>query len=323
MVASEVVRGPLDRLRRGWVRSESRVVPYVYIAPFFVLFAVFGVFTIGYTAWVSLHDWHIFGDRSFVGLENYRRLLTDPRFTRAVANTFSILVLSTLPQLVMALGLAEVLNDRRLRAAHAFRSALLVPNITSIVAVVIVFESVFGRTYGLLNGLLQTVGLDAVNWHASRLGSHVAIATMVNWRWTGYNTLIFLAALQGVPRELHEAALVDGANRFQRFARISLPLLRPAVLFALILSVIGGLQLFTEPLMFGSGVSSSGGSDNQYLTVTLYLYTQAFRQFRFGYASAIAWALFLLIALTALVALLVVHRTSGERPRRTRSEVAS
>jgi cellobiose transport system permease protein len=276
---------------------------------------------LAYTFWVSLHDWSLLGgmDR-FVGLDNYLRLLDDPRFWKATVNTFSILLLSTVPQMIMALLLAEVLNDRRLRGAHFFRSGLLVPNITSVVAIAIVFQSLFARQYGLINSLLQLIGLEPINWHAGRLSSHLAIASMVNWQFTGFNTLIFLAAMQAIPLTYYEAALVDGANRLQRFTRISLPLLRPAILFASVLSVIGQLQLFAQPLLFGAGAgTTTGGSGNQYLTILLYLYARAFQQpFRFGYAAAIAWTLVLLSALAAAVvfginALLDRRETREER----------
>jgi cellobiose transport system permease protein len=284
--------------------QEGPWSPYLLISPFFILFAIFGVFTLGYTFWVSLHDWSLLGGvDGFVGIDNYLRLLDDPRFFKATVNTFSILLLSTVPQMLMALFLAEILNDRLLRGSHFFRSGLLVPNITSVVAIAIVFQSLFARQYGLINALLQLVGFEPINWHAGRLSSHLAIASMVNWQFTGFNTLIFLAAMQAIPISYYEAALVDGANRFQRFVRISLPLLRPAILFASVLSVIGQLQLFAQPLLFGAGAgTTTGGSDNQYLTILLYLYAQAFQQpFRFGYAAAIAWTLVLLSALAAAV----------------------
>ncbi|WP_211262645.1 carbohydrate ABC transporter permease [Nitriliruptor alkaliphilus] len=300
-MTSLVDHGSQQRLRAAWWRREERVAPYLYVAPFLVIFLVFGVFTIGYTLWVSLHDWHVFGGREFVGLANYLRLAEDPRFWRAVQNTFSILLLSTLPQMVVGLIVAELLSDRFLRAPHLFRSSLLVPNITSVVAIAIVFQSLFGRHFGLVNMLLETVGFGGVDWYSSRFASHVAIASMVNWQWTGYNAIIFLAAMQGIPKDLYEAAMVDGAGRVQRFWRITVPQVRPALLFVTVVSVIGNLQLFAQPLLFGAGSGTTGGADNQYLTILLYLYNQAFRQFRFGYASAIAWTLVMLTALCSLV----------------------
>jgi cellobiose transport system permease protein len=261
-----------------------------------------------YTGWVSLHDWHILGDRAWVGLANYADLWSDPRFLRSLANTFSILVLSSVPQLFVALVLAAVLHHRIRQGTTFFRVGLLVPNVTSTVAVALVFESIFGLHHGLANALFDLVGLDAVNWQANRPASHVAIATMVMWRWTGYNTLIYLAGLQSIPRDVHEAARVDGASRVQEFLHVTVPMLRPVIIFTVILSTIGGLQIFAEPYLFAPGVSIDGGSNNQFLTTTLYLYGQGFRQFKLGYASAIAVVLFAIIVATSLVNLLLARR---------------
>jgi cellobiose transport system permease protein len=304
-VVSKIDDQPRRRRRRktgSGPAHEEPWAPYLFVSPFFILFSIFGVFTLVYTFWVSLHDWSLLGGMNeFTGIGNYTRLLDDPRFWKATGNTFSIMVLSTVPQMIMALILAEVLNDRLLKASHFFRSSLLVPNITSVVAIAIVFQSLFARQNGLINAVVQLIGFEPINWHAGRLSSHIAIASMVNWQFTGFNTLIFLAAMQAIPLSYYEAALIDGASRFQRFVRISLPLLRPAILFATVLSVIGQLQLFAQPLLFGAGAgSTSGGNDNQYLTILLYLYSQAFQQpFRFGYASAIAWTLVLVSAVAA------------------------
>jgi cellobiose transport system permease protein len=332
----ELDGGPRRKRRKAshGPAHEEAWAPYLFISPFFVLFSIFGVFTLLYTFWVSLHDWSLLGGmNAFVGFDNYLRLLDDPRFFKATVNTFSMLLLSTVPQMALALVLAEILNDRLLRGSHLFRSGLLVPNITSVVAIAIVFQSLFARQNGLINAVIQLLGFDPVNWHAGRLSSHVAIASMVNWQFTGFNTLIFLAALQAIPLSYYEAAQIDGANRIQRFMKISVPLLRPAILFAVVLSVIGQLQLFAQPLLFGAGAgSTSGGNDNQYLTILLYLYGQAFQQpFRFGYSAAIAWTLVLMSAVAAALvfgvnALLDRRENRAERrhskARERRQEVA-
>lgn len=297
--------------RRRWERLDRRVSPYLYIAPFFLLFAVFGLFPLGYTAFVSLHDWDIIGDRSFTGLDNYVRLVGDGRFWIAVRNTISIWVLSTVPQLLAALGLAHVLNDVRVRGRRLTRLALLVPNVTSVVAVAIVFESIFGLHYGAVNAALDALGREPINWQAGVWTSHVAIATMVMWRWTGYNTIIYLAGLQAIPAELYEAARCDGATRWQQFRHITVPMLRPVITFTLIVSTIGGLQIFAEPLLFGPPSNYSGGAARQFSTLTLFLYEQGFRRFDFGYASAIAWVLFLLISGFVIVNALLSRRLRG------------
>ena len=296
-------------LKRLVSRADRKLSPYVYIAPFFVIFTIFGVFPILYTAFVSLHRWDIIGTHEWIGLDNYRLLLTDPRFWISLRNTFSIWVLSTVPQLLIALGLAHVLHQRMLKGRALFRMALLVPNVTSIVAVAIIFESIFGFHYGIANFVVESLGLERINWQAGTLTSHVAIATMVLWRWTGYNALIYLAGLQSIPPELHEAAAIDGASRFQQLRYITIPLLRPTIIFTVIVSTIGGLQIFAEPLLFAQGAANiTGGAARQFSTLTLFMYEQAFRSFKLGYAAAIAWFLFLLIVLCSLVNYVLTRR---------------
>lgn len=297
------------RLARLYARVEQRVSPYLYILPFFALFAVFGLFPLLYTGFVSLHDWDILGDRSWIGLRNYGDLFADPRYWTALRNTISIWVLSTVPQLLAALGLAHVLNDQRLRGRRILRIGLLVPNVTSVVAVAIIFESIFGLHYGLVNAGLETVGVERVNWQAGVWTSHFAIATMVMWRWTGYNAIIYLAGLQSIPRDLYEAAAVDGASRWHQFRYITIPLLRPIITFTLIISTIGGLQIFAEPLLFAQGAANySGGSARQFSTLTLFLYEMGFRRFKFGYASAIVVLLLVITAVFSLVNYLLSRR---------------
>ncbi len=298
--------------RRRWLAKADRTLsPYAYISPFFLLFFVFGMFPLVYTAWVSLHRWHIFGEREFIGITNYMNLVTDPKFITSLANTFSILVLSTVPQLLLALVLATVLHRNLLKGAHLFKVGLLMPFITSTVAVAVIFESIFGLNYGIVNAVVELIGLDRVNWQSDRFASHVAISTMIMWRWTGYNALIYLAGLQAIPKDVHEAAAIDGASRAQQLFLVTIPMLRPVILFTIILSTIGGLQIFAEPMLFQPGIGIEGGNANQFLTTTLYLYGQAFRQFKFGYASAIAMMLFVIIVLTSLVNYVLARRISS------------
>ncbi|TDE11141.1 carbohydrate ABC transporter permease [Jiangella asiatica] len=282
-------------------RLPGRTVPYLYIAPFFVVFGVFGLFPIVYTGWVSLHEWNPIGTHAWLGLRNYTDLMADPRFWNATVNTFSIWIISTVPQLAVALVLAAVLNGPMLRLRTGFRMAVLVPNITSVVAVGIIFTQLFGRDFGLVNWLFDTVGLDRVDWPAGRLSSHLAIASMVMWRWTGYNALIYLAAMQSIPRSLYEVAELDGAGRVRQFLHITVPQLRPTIIFTVIVSTIGGLQVFAEPLVFGGQAGTDGGQSRQFQTLTLFLYEQGFRDLDFGYASAIAWALFVMILVLSVV----------------------
>lgn len=289
-------------------RRGGRFTPYLFVSPFFIIFGIFGLFPLLFTGWVSLHDWHIFGTHSYIGFENYAALWDDPRFVKSLVNTVSILVISTLPQIALALALASLLHERFLRGRQVFRVGLLAPNITSVVAVGIIFESIFGFNTGILNTTLEWIGIDRINWQSNRLASHTAVATMVNWRWTGYNALLFLAGLQAVPRDLYEAATIDRASRWQQFRHITIPMLRPMIVFVAMVSVINGLQIFAEPLLFQAGSGVSGGNNGQFLTTTLYLYGQAFREYSFGYASAIAWTLFVVIVVASLLTAWMTRR---------------
>ena len=194
---------------------RERLAPYAYVAPFFLLFFIFGLFPLLFTFYVALFDWDPIGERRYVGLANFSELVDDPRFWGALRNTFSIWVLSTVPQLLLALVVAHVLNHVRLRAATLFRMSVLVPYITSVAATTIVFAQLFDRDYGMLNWFLGLLGFQHFDFTASVWGSHVMIAAMVTWRWTGYNTLLYLASLQSVPRELYEAAAVGRCQRLE------------------------------------------------------------------------------------------------------------
>ncbi len=217
-------------------------------------------------------------------------------------------MLATVPQLILALILAALL-DQPLRGRTAMRMGVLLPIVTSVAAVGIVFSQVFDRDAGLVNGLLGLVGTEPVDWRADKWSSWVAIATMINWRWTGYNALIYLAAMQSVPRELYEAATVDGAGAIRRFRTITVPMIRPAILFTVIISTIAGMQLFTEPLIFAQGgFAISGGSLRQFQTLAMFMFEKAFRDFDYGYGSAVAWLIFLLIMLLVVVNALIARR---------------
>jgi len=299
---------PRPRWRQSLARAEFRYSPYLFIAPFFLLFAVFGLYPLGRTLWVSFYDWSLLGDHSWVGLDNYAQLMVDTRFWNAVRNTLGMFLLATIPQLVLALLLAQALN-RRLRARTAFRMGVLIPNVTSVAAVGIIFTLIFARDFGLANWLLGLVGIDPINWQNGRLSSWAAISVMVDWRWTGYNALILLAAMQAIPKDLYEAAEIDGAGPWRQFFSLTIPLLRPTLLFVVIVSTIGGIQLFTEPLLFNAGAGAlAGGTQRQFQTVAMYLVEEAFPGQDFGYASAIAWVLLLLIAVVSAVNVWLISR---------------
>nr|WP_238580995.1 sugar ABC transporter permease [Streptomonospora alba] len=301
------------RARRSqmWTRLDIRTSPYLFITPFFLLFGVFGLFPLLYTVWVSLHDWSLIGgNEGFAGLDNYVRLVGDEKFWNALYNTLGIFAIAVVPQLLLALLLADTLN-RRIRMANVFRMTLILPYITSIAALAIVFSVVFGgEQFGLINQVLSALGLDPVAWQAERYWSWTAIATMIDWRWTGYNALIYLAAMQSVPKDVYEAADLDGASRLRQFVQITVPLLRPTIIFTVIISTIGQMQLFTEPTIFGNN-GYAGGSQGQFQTVMMLVFQETFDYQNFGYAAAVSWVLFLIVVVMGLINVWLTSRIKG------------
>ena len=291
---------PPGRPRRG-IRLPlgERLAPYGYIAPFFVLFAVFGLFPLLFTFVIALYNWNPIGAKTFIGLDNFTRLFADPRFWRATVNTLSIWLLSTVPQLLVALFLSHLLNHARLRFANFYRMSLLLPYITSVAATTVVFAALFDRDYGMFNYLIGLFGIAPVDFMNGRLTSHLLIALMVAWRWFGYTTLLYLASLQAISRDVSEAA------------NITVPSLRPVIIFTIVTSTIGGLQVFTEPLLLSPGGQFTCGATRQCQTLTLFLYEQAFGQFAFGYGAAIGVALFVMIVIIGLINFALSTRLKG------------
>lgn len=297
--------------RRWRSRLDVKAMPYALVSPYFILFAAFGLFPLAFTLYYSLYDYDLTGTTEWAGLGNYTALLGDDDFWRATLNTVAMFIIATVPQMLLALFLANALN-KRLRFRLAIRMSVLLPLVTSVVAVAVVFTQLFARDWGLVNYILGWFGVDHTNWRAERVPSWIAIATMVDWRWTGYNAIIFLAGMQTIPRDLYEAASIDGASRRRQFWQITLPMLRPTMIFVVLNSTIGGLTLFSEPMTFYNG-NPDGGSQGQFQTVAMFVYKEAFREFDYGYASAAAWLLFLLILIGAAINFLFVRRIGGDK----------
>lgn len=301
-------------------RFDVKASPYLYVSPFFLLFALVGLFPLIYTFVVSMFEWDLLkGQGEFVGLGNFTEVLGDAFFWNSIRNTVSIFLLSAIPQLAMALLIAALL-DRGLRAPTIWRMSVLLPYIVTPVAAALIFSSVFNEADGLVNNLLNLVGIPDQAWKHDTLLSHLAIASMVNWRWTGYNALILLAAMQAVPKDLYESAAIDGAGAARRFFSITIPSIRPTLIFVIITSTIGGLQIFTEPRLFDvSNAGGIGGSDRQFQTTVLYMWELAFFRRDFGEASAVAWLLFLLIVAFGLINFFISRRIANTgAPRRRR-----
>ena len=211
--------------------------------------------------------------------------------------------------MLMAISLAAILRNKRLKGKSFWRTIFLVPNITSIIAITIVFQQLFGRDYGIINGLIGLIpGAEHIDFIEGVIPSHVQIAAMITWRWVGYNTLIFLASMLAIPDELYESASCDGATKWQQFRYVTLPSLKNTITFVLIVGTIGGLQVFAEPQQLGA----DGGSSKQFLTLTLFLYNQAFLNNKYGYAAAIGIAITVIVLIISTINFFITRKISGE-----------
>lgn len=310
---------PDDDRRLTWrsrlYRFDARYMPYLMIAPFFLLFLVFGLFPLIFNGIVALRNWRLDDPTSdgWAGFGNFSRLFGDDDFWNALYNTFGIFLLSSVPQLLLALMIAAVLN-RKLRAQTWWRVGVLLPYITPIAASTLVFNVFFSRDFGMANYALGLFGGadNPVDWRADKLHSWIAIATMVNWKWIGYNALLYLAAMQSIPRDIYEASAIDGADAWRQLWRITVPMIQPVVVFTVVLSTIGGLQLFTEPMLFDlNGQAATGGPNGEWQTIAQLIYKVGWKDLNLGYAAAMSWALFLIILVVAGINTLLTNRLSG------------
>lgn len=278
------------------LRLSPKTAPYVLISPFLILFGIFGIFPLVFSLFLAFQSWEPtsgLGAMDFVGLENFAFALQDPWFWKSFKNTLWLGVASGLPQHLVAIPLAVFIHHNIRFLRDAVIGAYFLPYITSTVAISIMFSSLFSTDFGLVNAGLQSLfGMDNIDWLGRPETLKPAIAFIVFWRYVGFNVVLYLAALQTIPKDLYEAATMDGAGRFQQFFFITLPNLKPMIYFGVTLSVIGSLQLFEEPFILTNG---RGGADLSGMTSAVYLYRMAFDFNDFGGASAMSWILFVFV----------------------------
>ncbi|MFV0430936.1 MAG: carbohydrate ABC transporter permease [Alphaproteobacteria bacterium] len=267
---------------------------YYFIAPFFIMFILFGLFPILYTLYLSF----TFSDGwgfEFVGLENYIRLVTnDPRFLRAIKNTWIIWSLNFIPQLGSALFLAWVYTYAKIKGVAFFRAVFYFPNLVTATSVAVLFAMFLDRDSGILNQVLLSIGLikEPIYFATKPFFMQVTVASIQWWMWFGHSTIILLAGMTAIPNDYFEAARVDGVKNTQIFWRITIPLLWPTIVYILTTSVIGGMQIFDIPYLLTRPV---GSPQDSMLTLVVYLYQTAFSSQILGYGAAIAWAIFVII----------------------------
>lgn len=287
-------------VRLGSFRYGSKWAPYLFTAPFLAVFLAFGLYPLVKSVTLAFFITSGPTSRVFVGWENFRFLFTDPRFGRAVANTLIFAICSIFVQLPLSLGLALLLNSKRLIGRNFFRLSFFSPRLVGMVFVAVLFSQVFAPRYGILNIVLNAlfgVSVETAWLKDPRLIMPAIVITSM-WLYVGFNMIYFLAALQAVDLDLYDAAKVDGANAWQRFRHVTLPGIKPVAIFVVVLSTIGSFKLFELPYLM---LENTPGPDDSGLTVVMYLYQNGFESGDLGYASAIGWSLALAVLLVSLV----------------------
>jgi len=278
--------------------NSRKVAPYVFLMPFLILFLIFKAWPVMQAFSISFQDFQGMQTQNWVGLKNYNSVFASDRFYQALGNT-SIYTIGTLLVLIpLPLILAVLLDSGRVVKSTVFRVILFLPALTSLVVVGAVFRLILGRE-GLLNSILAaSLGIEPLRWLEVADLALPSLILLAAWRWMGINVMYFNSGLVNISRELYEAAAIDGASPFQSFWRITLPLLRPTTLFVVVLSLIGGYQVFVEPFTLFTNGDSPGDSA---LTIALHIYRTAFRSFQFGQAAAMGVLLALIILVLSLI----------------------
>jgi ABC-type sugar transport system permease subunit len=302
------ISGGRQRVLLSTEKKQS-LVALVYISPFYILFCIFGLFPIASGFYISFFRWDGVSVMRFLGLENYANVLSDPLFRKALVNTLFMGIIGHIPVLLGGLVLAYILNSKLVMFQNIFKTVYFIPMVTSAVAVSIVFMNIFGFNYGLINAFFRLFGAEPFNWLAGD-GSliKVVVIVMFAWKWTGWNMVIYLAGMQGISEDIYEAATIDGANHVQIFFRITVPLLRPIILFTMVTSSIGMFNLFTEPFILTNN-SWIGGVNNGGLTLMMYLLNKAPQGGNaYGYAASCAY----IITVMIIIITIIINRIMGD-----------
>jgi ABC-type sugar transport system permease subunit len=286
-------------LERMWKMRHA----YLFIAPFYILFLVFGAFPLVWSFVLTFHEWDGLKPMRMVGLRNYALLLRDQRFHDAFANTVIYWVVDVALIMTLALLMASLLHSPWLKARRVLRLVLFLPNVTATVAVGLVFNMVFDLNSGLVNEILASVGLTRQPWLNSVELSKVPVMTLNIWRVTPWYMLILLSGLQSINPELYQAATVDGAGPVQKLLAITIPSLAPILFFCFLTETIESFRIFTEPY-----VMTGGGPGSSSLSIVLYLYESGFQVFKLGYAATIAYALTVILLVISAAQVLVLRR---------------
>jgi len=285
------------------LRITPKNAPYYFMAPGIFLFLVFGAYPMVMSFLYSFLNRIGSRKSSFVGLTNYTRALHDPIFLVSLKNILVIFLMHAPLMIFLSLLLANILNSKTTKLRHVFRTSFFIPNVTNAVAFTLIFKLLLAND-GVINDLLGFLGMGPILWTATPIMGKWTISVMTIWRWTGYNMVIFLAAMQNISPDIYEASAIDGANTFQQFFHITIPMMKNPIFFTTIMTVSGTLNMFAEAQLL-----ANGGPNYGTMTPALLMYNTAWKQFNFGYASAISY----LVSIITIIIALIQFRLGRER----------
>ncbi|WP_082098722.1 carbohydrate ABC transporter permease [Demequina iriomotensis] len=285
--ASRKANNKLHRREHAWAAA--------FMAPPVIGWIAFLLFPLGFSVYASLTNWNGIGNMTFIGLDNYTRLLQDPYFWKALWNTVFYMIGIPIG-LALSLALALALS-RKIRGRTFFRTVYYIPVISSLAAVAILWQWAYNGDFGLVNQALGLVGIDGPNWLMDPTWAKPALIIMAVWKGLGYSTLLYLAAVQAVPRSLYEAAALDGATSWKRFTKITWPMVQPVTFFLVVTNIIGGSMIFTEINI----MTPTGGPSWSTASLVWYVWNQAFRNLQMGYATAMALVLGILVLIVTVI----------------------
>ncbi|MBC1559929.1 sugar ABC transporter permease [Listeria booriae] len=289
-------------------RFFDQRTPYIFISPALLLLLLFSLFPIVIAFVISFTDINLVGladwsKINFVGFENYKNVLADPIFLKSIGNTLFYVIIGVPLVIICSLGIALMINFSQAKIFQFFRLIFYTPSITNVVAVAVVWSYLYNPQFGLFNYLLSLLDLPPVPWLQDPTIAKLSLILLALWRAIGVNMIIFLAALQGIPREYYEAAQLDGANRWKQLTNVTVPLLRFAIFFVTVTTMIGWLQFFEEPF-----VMTQGGPLDSTTSVALFIYRNGFQLSKFGYAAAGSFILFIAIIIITIIQFNIQNR---------------
>ena len=284
------------------MKLNNKITPYLLVSPYIIHFMLFVAFPVVFSIVLTFHKWNIISPMEYTGLSNYIRLFKDAVFLQSLLNTSIFLVIHIPLQIIVALFLAQILNQK-IKFRGFFRAAFFLPVIVSGVVVTILWQQLYGFDTGFLNRMLVTIGLGKVGWLTDPNIAMPSIALMATWKNVGLYIVLFLVGLQTVPDQYYEAADIEGASKWQKFYKITLPMINPTIFMVVILSTIGGFSLFIEPY-----VMTGGGPLNSTISAVLYIYKQGFFYYHMGYSATLGLFFALIILLVVVIQKRFVER---------------